>query len=121
MTIAEQKALVTKHCSHYRWHVPKLLQEMRKTPDFYFGAAALVRMSDWSKDRVVLVGDAACCPSPLSGHGTSLALVGAYALAAEIKRHSHNHQLAFSTNHKRMREFVTLNQNLALRNLPRIK
>ena len=34
--------------------------------------------------RVALVGDAGYCASPLSGMGTSLALVGAYLLAGEL-------------------------------------
>jgi 2-polyprenyl-6-methoxyphenol hydroxylase-like FAD-dependent oxidoreductase len=33
---------------------------------------------------VVLLGDAGYCPSPLTGLGTSLALVGAYILAGEL-------------------------------------
>ena len=38
----------------------------------------------WSSGRVTLVGDAGYCASPLSGMGTSLALVGAYVLAGEL-------------------------------------
>jgi 2-polyprenyl-6-methoxyphenol hydroxylase-like FAD-dependent oxidoreductase len=34
-------------------------------------------------DRVALLGDAGCCASPLSGHGTTLAVVGAYVLAGD--------------------------------------
>ncbi len=34
--------------------------------------------------RIALVGDAGYCASPLSGMGTSLALVGAYILAGEL-------------------------------------
>jgi 2-polyprenyl-6-methoxyphenol hydroxylase-like FAD-dependent oxidoreductase len=37
-----------------------------------------------SQGRVTLVGDAGYCASPLSGMGTSLALVGAYVLAGEL-------------------------------------
>ena len=37
-----------------------------------------------SRGRVTLVGDAGYCASPLSGMGTSLALVGAYVLAGEL-------------------------------------
>jgi 2-polyprenyl-6-methoxyphenol hydroxylase-like FAD-dependent oxidoreductase len=40
-------------------------------------------MRSWSSGRVTLVGDAGYCASPLSGMGTSLALVGAYILAGE--------------------------------------
>jgi 2-polyprenyl-6-methoxyphenol hydroxylase-like FAD-dependent oxidoreductase len=41
-------------------------------------------MPSWSSGRVTLVGDAGYCASPLSGMGTSLALVGAYILAGEL-------------------------------------
>lgn len=42
-------------------------------------------MAAWSSGRVALVGDAGYCASPLSGMGTSLALVGAYVLAGEVR------------------------------------
>ena len=41
-------------------------------------------MAAFSQGRVTLVGDAGYCASPLSGMGTSLALVGAYVLAGEL-------------------------------------
>jgi hypothetical protein len=44
---------------------------------------AQVHASTWSRGRVVLLGDAAYCASPISGMGTSLALAGAYVLAGE--------------------------------------
>jgi hypothetical protein len=36
--------------------------------------------------RVALLGDAAFCPSPVAGGGSSLALIGAYVLAEELSR-----------------------------------
>lgn len=41
-------------------------------------------MDSWAAGRVALVGDAGYCASPLSGMGTSLALVGSYVLAGEL-------------------------------------
>lgn len=43
-----------------------------------------VRLHRWSSGLVVLLGDAGYCPTPLTGLGTSLALVGAYILAGEL-------------------------------------
>jgi len=43
-----------------------------------------VQLHRWSQGRVVLLGDAGCCPSPLTGLGTSLALVGAYILGGGL-------------------------------------
>ncbi len=54
--------------------------------DFYFDAFAQVHMPTISQGRVTLAGDAGYCASPLSGMGTSLALVGTYVLAGELGR-----------------------------------
>jgi 2-polyprenyl-6-methoxyphenol hydroxylase-like FAD-dependent oxidoreductase len=51
-----------------------------------FQPVAQVRAPTWSRGRVVLLGDAAYAPSPLTGQGTSLALIGAYLLAGELGR-----------------------------------
>ena len=56
----------------------------QEADDFYFDAFAQVHMATVSQGRVALVGDAGYCASPLSGMGTSLALVGAYVLAGEL-------------------------------------
>lgn len=48
---------------------------------------AQVCMGKWHQGRVVLVGDAAHCPSPLSGMGTSSSFVGASVLAGAINQH----------------------------------
>lgn len=72
------------------WEVPRLVDGMLHAPeadDFYNQTVGQVRMDRWSKGRVVLLGDAGYCPSPVSGVGTSLALVGSYVLAGEIARH----------------------------------
>lgn len=64
----------------------RVLDGMARAPDFYMQEIAQVKMDKWSKGRVVLLGDAGYCPSPISGMGTSLAITGAYHLAGEIAR-----------------------------------
>ena len=59
---------------------------LHEADDFYFDSFAQVHMPAWSPGRVTLAGDAGYCASPLSGMGTSLALVGAYILAGELGR-----------------------------------
>jgi 2-polyprenyl-6-methoxyphenol hydroxylase-like FAD-dependent oxidoreductase len=49
-----------------------------------FDEMAQVRMPHWSAGRVALLGDAAFGPSPMSGQGTSLALIGAHLLAHQV-------------------------------------
>jgi len=64
----------------------RILAELDAVKDFYFGPMSQVQASTWSKGRLVLLGDAAHCPTPFTGKGTALALVGAYVLAGEIKK-----------------------------------
>ncbi|MEU6268413.1 FAD-dependent monooxygenase [Saccharopolyspora shandongensis] len=95
------------------WEVPRLLAEARRAPDFYFDSISQIRLDDWARDRVVLLGDAGYCPSPLSGQGSSLALVGAYVLAGELLAADGDHRIAFRRYEAEMRDFVTQNQNIA--------
>jgi 2-polyprenyl-6-methoxyphenol hydroxylase-like FAD-dependent oxidoreductase len=80
----EQRALLTTHFAGAEWQCDALLAAAAHADDFYFDAFAQVLMPTISQGRVTLVGDAGYCASPLSGMGTSLALVGAYVLAGEL-------------------------------------
>ncbi|UKZ02874.1 FAD-dependent monooxygenase (plasmid) [Streptomyces viridifaciens] len=112
----QQKKLVAGRMAALRWETPRLLKAMRNAPDFYFDAMMQIRMDRWSQGRAVLLGDAAYCASPLSGQGTSLALVGAYVLADALGRAGGDHRTAFASYEGRMRSFVELNQALATEN-----
>jgi 2-polyprenyl-6-methoxyphenol hydroxylase-like FAD-dependent oxidoreductase len=80
----EQKDLLRNHFAGAGWHCDALLSAADDADDFYFDAFVQVHMPTLSQGRVTLVGDAGYCASPLSGMGTSLALVGAYVLAGEL-------------------------------------
>jgi 2-polyprenyl-6-methoxyphenol hydroxylase-like FAD-dependent oxidoreductase len=97
------------------WEVPRLLEMMPAASDWYFDAAAQIDMPRWSQGRVALVGDAAYCASPMSGQGTSIALIGAYVLAGELAAASGDHPRAFAEFENLMRPFVEANQALGLR------
>jgi 2-polyprenyl-6-methoxyphenol hydroxylase-like FAD-dependent oxidoreductase len=97
------------------WEVPHLLEMMPTASDWYFDMAAQIEMPRWSQGRVVLVGDAAYCASPMSGQGTSIALIGAYVLAGELAAASGDHLRAFAQYEDAMRPFVEANQALGLR------
>jgi 2-polyprenyl-6-methoxyphenol hydroxylase-like FAD-dependent oxidoreductase len=79
-----QLDLLERQFADVGWEAPRLLQGARSAPDFYLDSMGQVRLHRWSRGRVVLLGDAGYCPSPLTGLGTSLALVGAYILAGEL-------------------------------------
>lgn len=67
------------------WRVPELLERVHEADDLYLDSVSRVRMDGWASDRIVLSGDAASCVS-LFGDGSTLAMAGAYTLAAELGR-----------------------------------
>ncbi|GII34409.1 FAD-dependent monooxygenase [Planotetraspora mira] len=115
--VTEQKKLLAKTFADQGWDVPRLLDSMWDSPDFYFDSMSQVRMDRWSSGRVVLVGDAAYGPSPASGQGTSLSLVGAYILAGSLAAAAGDHAAGFAAYENDMRPFVEENQKLAANNL----
>ncbi len=105
-----QRDLVATAFSDAGWEVPGMLAALREADDVFFDAVSQIRMPRWSSGRVALVGDAAWAPSFLTGQGTSLALVGAYMLAASL---GHRDPAAsFAAYEHSTREFVTMNQAL---------
>ena len=80
----EQRALLTEHFAGAGWQSDALLAAAAGADDFYFDSFLQVHMPTLAQGRVTLAGDAGYCASPLSGMGTTLALVGAYVLAGEL-------------------------------------
>jgi 2-polyprenyl-6-methoxyphenol hydroxylase-like FAD-dependent oxidoreductase len=80
----EQRHILVERFAGAGWECDALLAAAQEADDFYFDSYVQVHMPSWSSGRVTLVGDAGYCASPLSGMGTSLALVGAYVLAGEL-------------------------------------
>ncbi|MFH8380469.1 FAD-dependent monooxygenase [Kitasatospora sp. NPDC018058] len=111
-----QKALVAERMTALRWETPRLLKALAEAPDFYCDSMAQIHLDRWSRGRVALLGDAGYCASPLSGQGTSLALVGAYVLADALTRSGGEHRAAYAEHERRLRPFVRLNQALATEN-----
>ncbi|PYH38309.1 monooxygenase [Aspergillus neoniger CBS 115656] len=68
------------------WKSEEIIQGMEEADDFYCERMGVVNLDSWSRGRVVLVGDAAYCPSAMTGMGTPCAMVGAYILAGEISK-----------------------------------
>ena len=81
-----QEDLLRKEFADAGWQSQRLLDAMGQAPDFYFQAIQQIKMTKWSKSRVVCLGDTAYAPTPLTGMGTSLAITGAYILAAELSK-----------------------------------
>jgi 2-polyprenyl-6-methoxyphenol hydroxylase-like FAD-dependent oxidoreductase len=111
--IIRQRQILAETFADERWQVPRLLEMMDTAPDFYFDSISQIRMERWSAGRSVLLGDAAHCASPLAGMGTSMAIVGAYILAGELKESNGDYTVAFTRYETLMRDFVTQCQKLA--------
>ncbi|MER5941682.1 FAD-dependent monooxygenase [Streptomyces sp. NPDC001928] len=104
-----QRDLVAAVFADAGWEVPGMLAALRDADDLFFDGVSQIRMPRWSSGRVALVGDAAYAPSFLTGQGTSLALVGAYMLAASLA--DRDHAAGFAAYEHDTREFVTVNQD----------
>ncbi|MEU9040264.1 MULTISPECIES: FAD-dependent monooxygenase [unclassified Kitasatospora] len=111
-----QRAVVAERMSALRWESPRLLKALAEAPDLYCDTMTQIRMDRWSHGRIALLGDAGYCASPLSGQGTSLALVGAHVLADALARSAGDHRTALASYEERLRPFVELNQALATEN-----
>jgi 2-polyprenyl-6-methoxyphenol hydroxylase-like FAD-dependent oxidoreductase len=111
--IEQQKQMIRERFVGEQWQVPELLKLMDTAPDFYFDSVSQIRMDRWSRGRVILLGDAGYCASPMSGMGTSMAVIGAYVLAGELNAANGNHTVAFNNYETEMRPLVTACQKLA--------
>ncbi|MFC1413489.1 FAD-dependent monooxygenase [Streptacidiphilus sp. N1-12] len=107
-----QQDLIERRFAGAGWEVPRLVRAMRDADDFFFDSMSQVRLDRWSRGRVVLLGDAGYCPSPLTGLGTSLALVGAYVLAGELAEARGDHRTALGNYDRVMRPYVEQAQEL---------
>ncbi|WP_045075855.1 FAD-dependent monooxygenase [Psychromicrobium lacuslunae] len=112
---AQQKALLRAEFARDAWRIPEILDAMDAAEDFHFDLMAQIKMDNWHRGRVALVGDAAYSASPLSGQGTSIALVGAYVLAGELAL-SHGSPDAYQAYQQELRSWVQQNQQLAFSN-----
>ncbi|GAA4547349.1 FAD-dependent monooxygenase [Amycolatopsis samaneae] len=68
------------------WVVPAVLDRCPPSAEVYYDQVAQIELPRWSRDRVVLLGDAAYAVSLLAGQGASLAVAGAYVLADRLAR-----------------------------------
>lgn len=85
-SVDEQKAFLRERFADAGWEAQRVLEGLETTEDLYFDVIRQVKMDRWSKQGIVLTGDAAWCATPISGIGTTLAIIGAYVLAGELSR-----------------------------------
>ncbi|KAJ1327374.1 FAD-dependent urate hydroxylase [Microdochium nivale] len=111
--VEEQKKLWDSMFRGCGWQTDRLLESMHAADDFYMSEIVQVKTSEWSKGRVVLLGDAGYCPSPITGLGTTVSLMGAYTLAGSLAQHPGDVDTALRSYEEELRPFVTGAQKLA--------
>ncbi len=113
-SIQQQKEAVAQQFNNAGWKADVILQGMYQAKDFYFDILGQVQMNELHKGRVVLLGDAGYCPSPASGQGSSMALVGAYVLAGELAAAGDDYRRGFMNYQEQMKTYVAANQQLGI-------
>lgn len=104
--VARQREQLRAEFTAMHPDVDRWLEEVDRTPTFYFDAITQLELSSWTRGRVTLVGDAGYCPGPAVGGSTSLAVYGAYVLACELARAGQDYVAAFAAYERAMIEPV---------------
>ncbi|MGH3645990.1 MAG: FAD-dependent monooxygenase, partial [Micromonosporaceae bacterium] len=81
---ADPRATVRETYKSLGWLVPRALEHCPEPDQIYYDQVAQIEIPSWSRGRVVLIGDACQAVSLLAGQGASLAIAGAYVLAAQL-------------------------------------
>lgn len=108
------KDILDSKFGHDGWESPEILSRLAEATELYFDAVSQIHMPRWSKGRVVLIGDAAHCPSLLAGAGSAFAMLGAYILAGELARAAGDHAAAFAAYERKLRPFIEREQKRAI-------
>ena len=108
----KQKEAFAELYSGLGWETPRVIEQMMRAENFYSDELVQVKLQKWSQDRVVLLGDAAWAPSPLTGEGNQLAIMGAWVLAQELSRN--RDPVAFEMYERRLRSYVEDAQSIPL-------
>lgn len=113
LSLDEQRKEVIRIFGDVGWEAPRVLKALNteRGEQFYLAETAQVKCASLSNGRVVLLGDAGYCPSPITGQGTTLALIGAYILAGCIATHP-DHRKALNQYEQLVRPFVQNSQKV---------
>lgn len=108
--LAGYKATLEAIFADLGWETPRILAALRGAEEVYFDRVSQIKLPQWSKGRVALIGDAAAAVSLLAGEGTGLGLTEAYVLAGALRDARGDHAQAFRRYEETLREFVEAKQ-----------
>jgi 2-polyprenyl-6-methoxyphenol hydroxylase-like FAD-dependent oxidoreductase len=114
--LEQQKEAWTEIFHDAGWECKRFVDGLKTTNDFYAHELGQVHMPQLNSGRVVLLGDAGYCPTPFTGMGTTLSLIGSYILAGELAKHGDNVDAALQGYHELMQRPLEKYQTLLLGN-----
>jgi 2-polyprenyl-6-methoxyphenol hydroxylase-like FAD-dependent oxidoreductase len=109
--IEQQKLMLMDAYRGSAWKVGELMEQIPTASEFYLDAICRATTEQYSKGRVVLLGDAAY-GNTLGGFGTGLAIVGAYVLAGELHRSQGDHHIAYAQYEAKFRSYAKVSQKV---------
>ncbi|MFI6813903.1 FAD-dependent monooxygenase [Nonomuraea sp. NPDC050328] len=81
---ADPVAVLRERFGGLGWILPEVLPACPPPPELYYDQVTQVELGEWSRGRVVLLGDACQAVSLFAGHGASMAMTAAHVLATEL-------------------------------------
>lgn len=112
LTLDEKKVILQNRMMGAGWECDRISDALKSCSDVFLGPLHQVKATSWHNGKCVLVGDAAYCPTPYTGMGTTLAIIGAYILAQEIASNE-NVEEAFRKYEGHFRTYAESAQKLA--------
>jgi 2-polyprenyl-6-methoxyphenol hydroxylase-like FAD-dependent oxidoreductase len=109
---ADAREAVRREYAPLGWLVPQALAACPLADRLYYDLVAQIEVPAWTRDRVVLLGDAAYAVSLLAGQGASLGITGAYVLAEHLAT-AGSVEAALDRYERTMRPLVTEKQQVA--------
>ena len=111
MSLDEKKEALRDRLRGGGWECGRLADALDGVDDVFLGPLHQIKADAWSRGRCALVGDAGYCPTPYTGMGTTLAIIGAYVLANELAAAADPAD-AFAAYEEKFRGFAERSQEL---------
>lgn len=99
--------------SKYDKKIKQVLETLTEDDFIFHDGFTQIVMPVWYKKRVCLIGDAAYCPTPVSGVGGTMAMAGAYILAKKLSE-SDDYAKAFEEYESYLRPYIEKVQKSAI-------